>query len=382
MKPPATAVLLILCAAGGQPAGAQIRASIESGIGGADLQRGEGKFAALSSGLSWSGSWFRVNAEGTYANVGSMGYGTSGRATVSAFTPIAGSFLAEAYGTGTGVTGLGRGSAAAWLAGARLHLRNAERGAWLSGALGAERSNATRRVEAGFWKQWGSLAVQLQGGQTSVETVGFRTSVSGDTLNPRVDSIQTSSHESRTDLSAWVRWGTGPLQLGVGAGQYLASARTTRLYWESEAALALTSRIAIVGAAGDRPTDLTIGMTGGRYMILSLRASLVGTSTASRPAAAPPNRAGLQSRRLDQTLVELRLPGRGAETVEVMGDFTDWQPVPLEQIGGGWWRIVLSATPGVHYLNVRMDGSDWQVPPGVTAVPDDYYGKVGVIRIP
>jgi hypothetical protein len=80
--------------------------------------------------------------------------------------------------------------------------------------------------------------------------------------------------------------------------------------------------------------------------------------------------------------VTLRVrPVGAARQVEVMGDFTEWQPVALEQRGAAWERA-LAVSPGPHRVLVRVDGGPWQ-PPGNVAVADDDFGStVGLIVVP
>jgi hypothetical protein len=64
-----------------------------------------------------------------------------------------------------------------------------------------------------------------------------------------------------------------------------------------------------------------------------------------------------------------------------MADFTDWQPISLTRASGGEWRVHLMLTPGVHRLNVRIDGGDWVVPAGARPEPGEFGGAVGVIIV-
>jgi len=36
---------------------------------------------------------------------------------------------------------------------------------------------------------------------------------------------------------------------------------------------------------------------------------------------------------------------------------------------------------GVHRVNVRVDGGEWRVPTGLSAVDDDFEGKVGLLVV-
>jgi 1,4-alpha-glucan branching enzyme len=71
----------------------------------------------------------------------------------------------------------------------------------------------------------------------------------------------------------------------------------------------------------------------------------------------------------------------GAAAVELMGDFTNWQPVSLKSTGSEWWTIALPITTGIHELNVRMNGGPWTVPLGLMEKRDEFGSSVGVVVI-
>jgi hypothetical protein len=373
--------LALLCLFGAStPLAAQWTASVETGFGGTDFRSDPSATATLSPSVSWTSSRLRLSAEGAYTGLGNARHGAAGRFDLSLFAPLRSAILAEGFVTGTGVAGMDRVAEGAFLGGGRLHLRQPLQGLWVGAGAGREIMSPTRRVEVGAWKAWGPFSLQLEGGQTAVHSTEVRSRASQDTLAPRLDTVVTTL--GRTDMSAWLHWGQGAIELGLGGGRRLEAGRPTGLWWESEAAWWLTPRVALVGAAGNRPLDLTLGMTGGRYLLVAFRASL--TRAAPQPRTVTPRRAvsGLRIERLRETLVELRLPGRGARLVELAGDFTDWLPVTLTPTEEGWWSVVVPLTPGVHYLNVRFDGGAWEVPPGSAAVDDDFGGMVGMVRVP
>ena len=73
----------------------------------------------------------------------------------------------------------------------------------------------------------------------------------------------------------------------------------------------------------------------------------------------------------------MRAPG--ARFVEVMGDFTRWEPLRLERAGGDRWQTTVMLEPGVHQVNLRIDGGAWMPPPGAPTTADGYGGTTGVM---
>jgi hypothetical protein len=79
-------------------------------------------------------------------------------------------------------------------------------------------------------------------------------------------------------------------------------------------------------------------------------------------------------------VVSVRLPS--ATTVEIMGDFTDWEPVPMTRAPNGEWRVERVITPGTHRVAIRVDAGAWTVPPNLPRVDDEFGGDVGIVIVP
>jgi len=65
----------------------------------------------------------------------------------------------------------------------------------------------------------------------------------------------------------------------------------------------------------------------------------------------------------------------------VAGDFTDWKPVHMEPLHGGWWYQWLSVAPGVHRVQLRLNGGLWQSPPGLPRADDGPVGTSGTLVV-
>lgn len=77
----------------------------------------------------------------------------------------------------------------------------------------------------------------------------------------------------------------------------------------------------------------------------------------------------------------LRIRAVNADTVEITGDFSDWDAVPLTRAPDGWWETSLTLSPGIHRMNVRLNGGHWIVPEGMTSIADDFGGEVGLLVV-
>jgi hypothetical protein len=77
----------------------------------------------------------------------------------------------------------------------------------------------------------------------------------------------------------------------------------------------------------------------------------------------------------------LRVRAPGARRVDVMGDFTDWEPIELALTGDVFSRAVTMSS-GTHRVVLRIDGGEWQPAANTPAVDDDLGGRVGLVVVP
>lgn len=83
--------------------------------------------------------------------------------------------------------------------------------------------------------------------------------------------------------------------------------------------------------------------------------------------------------------VELRFDAPGASSVDVAGDFTNWQPtVPLQDPDGdGVWTGLVPMSPGIHQYMFVVNGTKWVTDPGAARHVDDGFGhRNAVVAVP
>ncbi|HET9948246.1 MAG TPA: glycogen-binding domain-containing protein [Longimicrobiales bacterium] len=69
----------------------------------------------------------------------------------------------------------------------------------------------------------------------------------------------------------------------------------------------------------------------------------------------------------------------GASRVEVLGDFTLWEAVPMHARGSAW-EVELTLPAGVHHYGFLVDGA-WWVPDGTDVVPDEWGRESAILVI-
>ena len=140
--------------------------------------------------------------------------------------------------------------------------------------------------------------------------------------------------------------------------------------------------VAIVSAAGREPSQPTRGIPARNIYSVGLmlahwpipRGAVLVESPANLVKAFELRPAGVALQRLTARI-------GGVEKVEVMGDFSDWAPVPLVRRGRDHWELLVPMGAGVHQINMRIDGGKWIAPPGIPTIRDDFNGEVGVLVI-
>ena len=61
--------------------------------------------------------------------------------------------------------------------------------------------------------------------------------------------------------------------------------------------------------------------------------------------------------------------------MDVAGDFNEWTPVPATRAANGVWYADLRIAPGQYRYAFRVNGKEWRLPHGATAVDDGFGGK-------
>ena len=264
------------------------------------------------------------------------------------------------------------------LTGARLHVFRTSAGGWIGANLG-----------------------QSFGGPSGVP---MELIVAGWSVRNRVALVgsATTTFQGRLrqfDLVGAIRW-TGPkLELEARAGaRPLAhdpesvNGGFTEAYVEVTMSVPLSPRLAVSLGGGKYPSDPVRQVVGAKYLSAGFRLRTFGRQARSMPvhttgvlrgrvvptdAAGPP----LEITGSDEVRT-LRVRAPDATSVELMGDFTDWLPVRLARTAPSVWEVRLAVPPGVHRVNVRIDGGSWTAPGGARLERTEFGGTVGIVVVP
>jgi hypothetical protein len=181
---------------------------------------------------------------------------------------------------------------------------------------------------------------------------------------------------SYADLTGGVTWHRGNIVLAASAGARAGDLADdpwgqVRLEYAANA----FTRLEL--SAGRYPRDLT-GFTDGLFVQAGVRLTAGAPPPAARSVRSP---SPVRVLRIDRSRVRVTFRYHDAVTqLALAGDFSEWEPVPLVEVGRGEWTAELSIEPGVHHYALIVDGV-WTLPDGVAGIGDGFGGKVGVLVV-
>ena len=334
---------------------------------------GQSSFA-LTPGLQLLRPWQALIGSATYARFPNGVWSAQGALSGSAYSaPILG-VRAELAGYAGGTLHQDDSRSGQYEADLRLHRFGGSAGGWLGASAGrawaGDRWRFTRAAEVGGWVQAGPAVINLTLGPSAIG-----------------DSLRSLEAQGTVQL---VR-GAVDLVAHAGVRHWTRPADASAEVWGAvSAAWWLNGHVALTAGGGKYPADYAQGLASGTYVTAGIRVATgridrtreLGTDRRLLPPAAggSPVVSAFEVRRRDGEVV-LRVRSAATRSVEVMGDFTDWQPVVLQRTGGGRWEIALPIATGVHRFNLRVDGGRWGVPPSVPALADEFNGSVGIVVI-
>jgi hypothetical protein len=295
---------------------------------------------------------------------------------------------------------------------ARLHYMAEKGGVWLgSGVSRPLRVAAASTINVSSGGAWTKLGpTTLRGTVTSfyftkiVDTTTFERRGGGSVVCASAPAVKTPfpedvlpsfndgpstgcSYSSRlTDIEGSVQWQHQSVEVTMRGGHRFGPSvdiEPERPRWGAvQVAYWITSQVAAVAGGGREPSQPSRGLPARDYTSLGImlaywpipRQTVLVESPATLVRAFELRPAGIALQRLTARI-------GGVETVEIMGDFTDWAPVPLTRRGRDHWELLIPMSPGVHQINLRIDGGKWIAPPGIPSAKDGFNGHVGVLVI-
>ena len=289
---------------------------------------------------------------------------------------------------------------------ARVSYRLGSSGAWFGREVARDNKSTpgspVPHYSVGGWRQWKNVIVTLSlssfGSQEGARAATMRREVRPTSAGPLapvdsqrnfqsfdtitvIDSGSAGRAHDWRDAELGLHWSAGRFAVdGVFGTRYAATHQPNETWGRVQSAISLAPAMAIIASAGVRPSSAAYGIGRSRFMELGARVSPGALRRPRLPHGVRPSAAAFQVEE-DRGARRLRVRVPGARSVELAGDFTNWQPIALRQGDTDEWEVTLPIAPGVHRIAIRVDGDSWTTPPGVSAVADEFQGTVGVIVV-
>ncbi len=299
----------------------------------------------------------------------------------------------------------------------RKHWMSDDQGVWVGLTLGGRTQDQTQfgsvAAEASVWRSI-APATTLMLSATATQAGDFMYYEYADSPAAELASNAAANAEFRVphmarfgEVSAAVRHISRRVELTldgryrVGATEVLGGSAA----FTGDVALWLTPRYAVVGLVGRQLADPALGTATTVYASVGLRIAARNFAARSHgnlsrdpiPRRHPevlPGRGTARTRGTGWLVaaaqeVELVDAREGAfltlrvdgTSVEIAGDFSEWQPVTLVRRRDGAWQLPPALPPGVYRFTIRVDGAEWRPAAGLPRLKDDFGGEVGVVTV-
>jgi hypothetical protein len=247
--------------------------------------------------------------------------------------------------------------------------------AWVGGAAGSTDNDSVSASDPGraAQRQRGSFVSSVDGGL----------SYALPHITPTLTIATTRAGVAHyTDVGGTIQSELGPLSLNATAGRRTGALLGGFATWfNAEMRVTVTSNLSFVLSGGSYPVDLVRGAPGAHFIGVGLR---YAQSFRVRPRPMGTVRYNNGSNDVLADPRTLRFSARPNAHVELMADFTDWQPVLMTEIRPGLYQARLpdAIRSGPHRVNIRVDNGDWEVPTELPPVTDDFGGTAGSLVVP
>lgn len=373
----AWALFVVACSA----ASAQSPQAVQLDVGVASVQqRARDARAAATLGVTWRLSDRRVASMLSAALTDAGDSASAGQLLGAvAWRPFANGWAVIEAGSGFNMFGasfIGRGGNLSGYVRQRANVGDG--GGWIGVADGlsqrdADASHGTA-VEAGAWYQLGDVTATVTASRLRsddwplLEASGIyltRPALMAD-LDDATVALHYARHRFAADLSGSWR-----------AGRRATSTEQNALLWS--ASWAFSERVTLAVGGGRMLADPVRGTPDASIVSAALRFTW-------RPAPSETDAPGVASyaRLVPQeggALLTLAIVAPDSVSVDVAGDFSGWEPVPLHRVPNGW-GLQLFLTSGRHRVAVRYNGGPWQAPGNLAKMKDEFDGEYGLIIVP
>jgi len=281
-------------------------------------------------------------------------------------------------------------------------------GAWVGGGVARPwRVTAVSTVDlmnAGAWMDVGRATFTATGttlGLTKIGTSDQYSSIdpcgtpstsvglSADaTLTTAALASQETCHRRSqvSDFTGAVRWNLDRFEIAGEGGHRIGQAAdvpSDSHYWGSATfTMWVAPRAAFVMGGGTQPSNPARGIPARSFGTIGMMFAYAQTKYSVPVTEMNLARIALfEAKPLAEGMQKIVVRVARVESVDIMGDFSDWSPLTMVRRGRDLWELSVPLGPGRHQINIRTDGGKWIAPPGLPKVSDMFSGEVGVLIV-
>lgn len=250
-------------------------------------------------------------------------------------------------------------------------------------------------MNAGLWLERGRATFTATG--TSLGLTKMGTNEEYSTYEPCSSPNSSSAasaaeaacrHWSRvSDFTGAVRWNLDRIELAGEGGLRLghtADVASDSKHWASgTVTMWLAPRAALVMGGGRQPSNPARGIPGRAFGTVGMMFASAWPKRSGVPVS-DVNLARIaffDTKPTAEGMHKIVVRVARVESVDVMGDFSDWTPLTMVRRGRDLWELTVPIKPGRHQINIRTDRGKWVAPPGLPKMNDMFSGEVGVLIV-
>ena len=260
-------------------------------------------------------------------------------------------------------------------------------GAWLGAATAGTGAPGGRlHLGTGLWRSFAPIELEAGLLTSAVETRHLEAFVSQYGDSGAIRDTVTTHGVARSGLwttaQGALRWRRGRFELGTVGGLTFGEGTSLHRWAQATVHLQTSRRLLVLAAYGQRPSaSLAFDPTARPRTMVGVQLALWASPDWAMAGALSPKIRDWRSRVDANGRLVAWLRCKDAHAVELTGDFTDWAPVRMTADEGGWWSATLPVEPGIHQVQVRIDGGPWQVPPDLPRTTGEFAGEAGVLVV-
>ena len=206
-------------------------------------------------------------------------------------------------------------------------------------------------------------------------------------VNHDVSVMQCRRYSRFSDVEGAFHWEHGFFELSAQTGYRFGNAydvsADSRRWAAASGTFWVTNQVAAVIGGGRVPANPYRGLPARNYMNFGMMLAYAPVPRSSVPVATRVATVrGFEVRPSSTGMERITIRVGGVESVEVMGDFSDWGTLQMIRRGRDLWELVLPLQKGAHQINIRLDNGPWLPPPGMPVMKDGFNGEVGVLVLP